>query len=112
MGTREVGNVDPDAEITFQFGASDQNAEGESPQQLLPTFSAATFKRASSLVLAETSWTLILIKSYQRRTGGFKLLHLVSCAPRINPDFAAAICGWPTKVKHLRFSSFDLGPLI
>lgn len=33
VGAREVGNVDPDTEITFQFGASDQNAEGESPQQ-------------------------------------------------------------------------------
>lgn len=28
-GTREVGNVDPDTEITFQFGANEQDAEGE-----------------------------------------------------------------------------------
>lgn len=28
-GLREVGNVDPDAEITFQFGADEQNTQGE-----------------------------------------------------------------------------------
>ncbi|XP_041671942.1 circularly permutated Ras protein 1-like isoform X2 [Cheilinus undulatus] len=28
-GTREVGNVDPDTEITFQFGANEHDAEGE-----------------------------------------------------------------------------------
>ncbi len=28
-GTREVGNVDPDTEITLQFGANEQDAEGE-----------------------------------------------------------------------------------
>lgn len=28
-GIREVGNVDPDTEITFQFGGTEQNAEGE-----------------------------------------------------------------------------------
>lgn len=28
-GTREVGNVDPDTEITFQFGANEQDAQGE-----------------------------------------------------------------------------------
>lgn len=26
---REVGNVDPNTEITFQFGANDQDAGGE-----------------------------------------------------------------------------------
>ncbi|XP_075890627.1 uncharacterized protein LOC142893693 isoform X2 [Nelusetta ayraudi] len=62
VGTREVGNVAPDKEITFQFGASDQNTE-------------------------ETSWTLIPIKSYQQRAGGLMPEHLVSCAPTINPDF-------------------------
>lgn len=28
-GLREVGNVDPDTEITFQFGADEQNKLGE-----------------------------------------------------------------------------------
>lgn len=28
-GTREVGNVGRDTEITFQFGANEQDAEGE-----------------------------------------------------------------------------------
>lgn len=28
-GTREVGNVDPDTEITFQFGANELDADGE-----------------------------------------------------------------------------------
>lgn len=28
-GMREVGNVDPDTEITFQFGANEQDADGE-----------------------------------------------------------------------------------
>lgn len=28
-GTREVGNVDPDTEITFQFGANEQDAQGK-----------------------------------------------------------------------------------
>lgn len=28
-GTREVGNVDRDTEITFQFGAAEQDAESE-----------------------------------------------------------------------------------
>lgn len=31
--TKEVGNVDPDTEITFQFGASDQDTEGALAQQ-------------------------------------------------------------------------------
>ncbi|XP_040922969.1 circularly permutated Ras protein 1 isoform X2 [Toxotes jaculatrix] len=30
-GTREVGNVDPDTEITFQFGANDQDTEVSPP---------------------------------------------------------------------------------
>nr|XP_046232994.1 circularly permutated Ras protein 1-like [Scatophagus argus] len=30
-GTREVGNVDPDTEITFQFGASEEDAEVSAP---------------------------------------------------------------------------------
>lgn len=28
-GLREVGNVDPDTEITFQFGADEQSKQGE-----------------------------------------------------------------------------------
>lgn len=28
-GIREVGNVDPDTEITFQFGAHEKDTEGE-----------------------------------------------------------------------------------
>lgn len=28
-GLREVGNVDPDTEITFQFGADEQSMQGE-----------------------------------------------------------------------------------
>lgn len=28
-GLREVGNVDADTEITFQFGADEQNTQGE-----------------------------------------------------------------------------------
>lgn len=34
-GTREVGNVDPDTEITFQFGANELDAEGEESVFLL-----------------------------------------------------------------------------
>lgn len=29
IGTREVGNVDPETEITFQFGAIEQDVGGE-----------------------------------------------------------------------------------
>ena len=29
IGTREVGNVDPKTELTFQFGANEHDAEGE-----------------------------------------------------------------------------------
>lgn len=32
-GLREVGNVDPDTEITFQFGADEQNRQGEKSNQ-------------------------------------------------------------------------------
>lgn len=35
-GTREVGNVDPYTEITFQFGANEQDAEGEKKTGIPP----------------------------------------------------------------------------
>lgn len=34
-GAREVGNVDPDTEITFQFAANELEAEGEGKTALL-----------------------------------------------------------------------------
>lgn len=49
VGTREVGNVDPDTEITFQFGASDQSAEGELPQQNTNTTGGLNFSSPSAL---------------------------------------------------------------
>lgn len=54
-GCREVGNVDPDTEITFQFGASEQDTEGEKLVQYVTislacmTLSTADSKSASML---------------------------------------------------------------
>lgn len=35
-GMREVGNVDPHTEITFQFGANEQDSEGEKKTGIPP----------------------------------------------------------------------------
>lgn len=65
-GTREVGNVDPDTEITFQFGANDQSTQGEDIKSLAHLELSTLFL----LFFTITSWTLIQIKSYQQPPDG------------------------------------------
>lgn len=82
-GTREVGNIDPEKEITFQFGASDHRAQ-------------------ASLVSGSTVFLQLQIRYTQRN--GQKMLRVITAAREVTNDSQSVLSSLSLAIIQLNSS--------
>ncbi|KAK9530567.1 hypothetical protein VZT92_012059 [Zoarces viviparus] len=83
-GTREVGNVDPDTEITFQFGASEQNTDVSAP--------------------AAGSRVFIQLQIRYRQRKGQTMLRVITTGRDVTDDSSAALSSLSLAIVQLNSS--------
>ncbi|KAM6898012.1 circularly permutated Ras protein 1-like [Lycodopsis pacificus] len=83
-GTREVGNVDPHTEITFQFGASEQNTDVSAP--------------------ASGSRVLIQLQIRYRQRKGQTMLRVITTGRDVTDDSSAALSSLSLAIVQLNSS--------
>ncbi|XP_044035573.1 circularly permutated Ras protein 1-like isoform X2 [Siniperca chuatsi] len=83
-GTREVGNVDPDTEITFQFGANEQGAEVSAP--------------------ASGSRVSIQLQMRYRQRNGQMMLRVITVDRDVTDDSSAALSSLSLAIIQLNSS--------
>ncbi|XP_070783310.1 circularly permutated Ras protein 1-like isoform X2 [Enoplosus armatus] len=83
-GTREVGNVDPDTEITFQFGASEQDTDVSAP--------------------ASGSRVSIQLQMRYRQRNGQMMLRVITADRDVTDDSSAALSSLSLAIIQLNSS--------
>ncbi|XP_031699384.1 circularly permutated Ras protein 1-like [Anarrhichthys ocellatus] len=83
-GTREVGNVDPETEITFQFGASEQNTDVSAP--------------------ASGSRVFIQLQIRYRQRKGQTMLRVITTGRDVTDDSSAALSSLSLAIIQLNSS--------
>ncbi|XP_038591764.1 circularly permutated Ras protein 1-like isoform X1 [Micropterus salmoides] len=88
-GTREVGNVDPDKEITFQFGANVKDKEG---------------KRRNVSALASGSCVSIQLQIRYRQMDGQTMLRVITANRDVTDDSSAVLSSLSLAIIQLNSS--------
>ncbi|KAM3592223.1 uncharacterized protein V6R79_014993 [Siganus canaliculatus] len=83
-GIREVGNVDPDTEITFQFGANEQDAEASIP--------------------ASGSHVFIQLQVQYKQRNGLTMLRVITSEREVTDDSSAALSSLSLAIVQLNSS--------
>ncbi|XP_056222360.1 circularly permutated Ras protein 1-like isoform X3 [Seriola aureovittata] len=83
-GTREVGNVDPDTEITFQFGANEQDADVPAP--------------------ASGSRVSVQLQIRYRQRNGQTMLRVITSERNVTDDSSAALSSLSLAIIQLNSS--------